>query len=146
MYPYQYYRYVNLPQIPQSVIDQVNFNFDEYGEEKDKGIYTWSDSFNASVNEWCQKNICAEMYWGFQIIRGDLGLHKDNVTLTKFCYLLDTGGNNVVTEFFEDDRTTLVDSVVLKPHQWHILKVDSFHSVRGVDPGRTRFSITGRIF
>lgn len=146
MYPYQYYRYVNLPQLPQSIVDQINFNFDDYERKSGRGVYTWTDSFNESVNEWCQKNICAEMYWGFQIIRGDLGIHKDVGTLTKFCYLLDTGGDNVITEFFEDDKITVVDSVNLEPHRWHILKVDTFHGIRGVDPGRIRFSITGKIF
>jgi hypothetical protein len=146
MYSYKYYRYINLPRIPQSIIDQINFNFSEYELKFTSGVYTWSDSFNEPINQWCQQNICDEMYWAFQIIRGDLNVHKDNGTLTKFCYLLDTGGDNVITNFFDDDKTTVLDSVVLEPHRWHVLKVDSFHNVKNIESGRIRFSITGKIF
>jgi hypothetical protein len=149
MYPYRYYRYINLPKLPENILQKVNWNFNEYEKkttEQSDNIYTWSDSFNDEVNQWCQNNICSDMYWGFQIIRGDLSPHKDNGTLTKFVYLLDNGGPDVITEWFNEDKTTVVDSVILETHRWHILKVDSFHGVRGVLPSKTRFSITGVIF
>jgi hypothetical protein len=119
----------------------------EYADKVNFGdIYTWSDSFNDVINIWCQENICKEMYWAFQIIRADMPIHKDKGTKTKFCYLLDLGGDNVETKFYDDDKTTVVDSVVLKSHKWHILNVDSFHNVVGIEPDKTRFSITGKIF
>jgi hypothetical protein len=142
-----YYRYINLPKIPDDILKLVNFNFDEYEEKAAyNGIYVWSDSFNRDINQWCRENICDTMYWGFQIIKGDLALHKDIGTKTKFIYLLQSGGDQVTTEFYEDDKTTLVESVVFETHRWHILKADSFHRVINVEPGKTRFSITGRIF
>jgi hypothetical protein len=148
-YPYKYYRYLSLPLIPQSVTDQINRNFDQY-EKKDPGghglIYTWSDSFNQAVNDWCQQNICAEMYWGFQIIRGDLMPHIDNVTKVKLTYLVDTGGDHVITEWYDTDKTTVLDSVTLAANRWHMLKVDTWHGIRNVDPGAVRLSITGRVF
>ena len=149
MYPYQYYRYIDLPKLPDEILSQINFNFEQY-DKKDSGkngsIYTWSDSFNHTINDWCQKNICSSIYWGFQIIRGDLPLHKDNGTLTKFVYLIDSGGAEVVTDWYDETQTEIVDSVILETHRWHILKVDSFHAVKNIVPGRVRFSITGRIF
>ena len=149
MLPYQFYRYIDLPKLPDAILSQINFNFDQY-DKKDAGrhgdIYTWSDSFNQSVNQWCQQNICSSMWWGFQIIRGDLPAHKDNGTLAKFVYLIDDGGPTVVTEWWDDKKSKVIDSVILETHRWHILKVDNIHSVRGIVPGRVRFSITGRIF
>lgn len=149
MYPYKYYRYINLPPIPDSVVSTIEMDFGKY-EKKDQGnhgdSYKWSDSFNTEINRWCQENICNEMWWAFQFIKDDLGIHKDIVTKYKFVYLLDTGGNNVITEWFDDDKTTVVDSVVLEPQRWHILKVDTWHSVRGIDPGATRYSVTSRLF
>ena len=73
-------------------------------------------------------------------------VHMDKGTKTKFIYLLETGGDNVVTNFYDDDQKTIVDSVVLEPHRWCILKVDAYHSVAGVENGKTRFAITGKIF
>lgn len=149
MYPYKYYRYINLPLIPQSVVATMEMNFDKY-EKRDAGrhgdTYKWSDSFNTEINKWCQENICNEMWWAFQFIKGDLGIHQDVVTKYKFVYLLDTGGDDVITEWFNDDKTEVVDSVVLEPLRWHILKVDTWHSVRGVKEGSTRYSVTSRLF
>lgn len=148
-YPYKYYRYINLPRLPAEILAQINPNFDLY-EKKDAGrhgnIYTWSDSFNQAINEWCQQNICNEMYWGFQIIRGDLVPHIDITTTVKMTYLVDTGGPDVITEWYSDDKTTVIDSVVLEANRWHVLKVDTWHGVRNVDPGAVRLSITGRMF
>jgi hypothetical protein len=149
VYPYKYYRYINLPKIPQSIVESINLNFDQY-EKKDAGnhgdIYKWSDSFNSEVNHWCKANICDDMWWAFQFIRGDLKPHIDVVTKYKFVYLLDTGGTDVITKWYNDDQTEIVDSVVLEPLRWHILKVDTWHSVQGVAPGQTRYSITSRLF
>jgi hypothetical protein len=147
MYPYSYFHYINLPKIPQVILDQINFDFSSYDAKVTYGSnYRWSDSHNKIINDWCQQNICSEMYWAFQIINGDLPIHKDNGTKIKFVYLLQTGGDNVITEFYDEDKTNIVQSVLIEPHRWHILKVDSFHGVRNIDPGKIRFSVTGRIF
>jgi len=148
MYPYKYYQYINLPRIPDSILSKINYDFNSYDTKvtTPDGVYTWTDSYNQEINSWCQENICRDMYWAFQIIRGDFAIHKDRGTKTKFCYLLETGGSNVVTSFYDEDKTTVVDSVVLDPHRWHILKVDSYHGVTGIEPDKVRFSITGKIF
>ena len=108
----------------------------------EKGSYT----FNKEVNAWCQENICADMYFAFQIMNGNLGIHKDFGTKTKLIYLLELGGENVITNFYEDDKITVTHSYVIESHRWHILKADSYHSVINVEPGKYRFSITGRVF
>jgi hypothetical protein len=146
MYSYKHYRYIDLPRLPDTLIAGINRNFDDYDIVVHADTYTWSNSFNQEINQWCQENICADMYWGFQIIRGNLITHIDRETTVKFVYLLDTGGDNVVTSFYADDNTTVIDSVVLEAHRWHILKVDVPHGVTGVNADRTRFSITGKIF
>jgi hypothetical protein len=150
-YPYRYYRYLNLPCIPDDIIAQINRDYAAYerknsGQGINKDVYVWSDSFNQVINDWCQKNICPEMYWGFQIIRGDMKPHLDNVTISKMNYVIDPGGSDVMTEWYDPDGITVIDSVVLESHRWHILKVDTLHGVKNLDPGAVRFGITGRIF
>ena len=148
MYPYSYFRYINLPKIPNEILNQLNYDFSSYADKTNahEGNYRWSDSHNKMINDWCQQNICNDMYWAFQIISGDLPIHKDNVTKNKFIYLIETGGDNVITEFYDEDKTTVLQSVIIETHRWHMLKVDTFHGVRNIDPGKIRFSITGRIF
>ena len=146
-YPYKYYRYLNLPSVPKDIF--VNYNFDEY-EKKVQGLtnpgYVWTDSFNYSIDKWCKENICADVYFAFQIIKTDIDIHIDNQTKIKFLYILETGGDNVITEWYSEDKKTVVNSVVLEPNKWCMIKVDSPHSVKNVESGKTRFSITGRLF
>ena len=148
MYPYSYIRYINLPKIPNEILNQINFDFSSYYDKVNahNGNYRWSDSHNKIINDWCQQNICKDMYWAFQIIRGELPIHKDKGTKTKFIYLLETGGERVVTEFYDEDKVTVLQSIIIDSHRWHILKADTFHGVRNIDPGKIRFSITGKIF
>ena len=146
MYTPKYVRYLNFPQLPDYILQKINFNFDQYESKSPGRNYVWTDSFNQEIDEWCKQNICEDMYWAFQIITGELPMHQDKGTKVKMIYLLDTGGPDVYTEFYSDDQTTLLQSVKLELHRWHIMKVDVFHRVTGVESGKTRFSITGRIF
>ena len=147
MYPARYIRYFNLPLIPGRILSQINFDLDQYEKRVSAhGVYTWSDSFNQELDAWCKENICADMYYAFQIIRGDLPLHRDKGTKTKLIYLLQNGGDQVRTEFLDDDESTVLQSEIVPTHRWHVMKVDTLHRVIGVDPKKIRFSIVSRIF
>jgi hypothetical protein len=146
MYPQQYIRYLNLPEIPNELLSAISKNFDEYKKITHEETYAWSDSFNKDINEWCRDNICDTMYWGFQIITGELFLHKDQGTVTKMNFVIDTGGDNAVTEFYDDDQTTLLDSIIIQPRRWHIFKADTYHCVKNIDLDKIRFGVTGKIF
>lgn len=150
MYTPRYIQYVNLPQIPEEMLNRINRDFDQYrkqpGNVANPDTYWWSDSFNEEINQWCQQNICADMYFGFQAAVGDLRLHKDFHTKIKLTYVLDSGGDRVLTEFFDDDYTTKLASYCIEPNRWHIFKADTAHQVVNTEPGKIRFSITGRIF
>lgn len=139
-------RYINLPTIPQSIVGQLPVSIDAYEKKVEYDAYVWTDSFNKEINAWCKQNICEEMYWGFQIIRGDLPQHKDVGTKIKFVYVLETGGDNVVTNFYKEDQQTITHSYIIQPNKWHILEADCYHDVQGVAHGRYRMSVTGRIF
>lgn len=143
-YPVEYVRYLNFPPLPEEILKDINWNFNEY-KKLQRGNYVWSDSFNQAINSWAQKNICPTMYFAFQIMDSDLAMHKDIGTKVKLNYILDPGGAAVATEFYNDNQK-LVQSVVLEPHRWHIMKADTFHAVSGIEEGKIRFAITSRIF
>jgi hypothetical protein len=148
----RYIQYINLPQVPQDIINNLPKNIEEYDRREfgprhnPSPSYRWTDHHNEKINEWGQKNICAEIYWAFQFMTADLHIHKDTGTQIKFIYLIETGGPNVLTKFWKDDQCTLLDSYKIKTHAWHMLKADVFHSVEGVQPNQVRWSITGRVF
>ena len=163
MYPYNYIHYLNFPKLPDDIFSTINFNIGDY-IAKSKGsfdpdkpeeypdVYTWSDSFNEQINKWGQENICPTVYFAFQIFTGDVPLHKDvnalnnSKSLLKLNYVLLTGGDDVYTEFFDEDKTTKLASYKIDQHRWHVLKSDAYHRVVGVDSGQVRFSITCKMF
>lgn len=149
MYKPRYVQYINLPQIPIDIIQSSIANIPNYlsNESIKRGSsYIWTDYQNAKLDSWCKHNICKDMYFAFQVMTADVQIHKDVGTKTKFCYILKTGGDNVITSFYDDDKTTLLDSYCIVPEQWHILKVDTYHGVTNIHPGEIRFSITAKIF
>jgi hypothetical protein len=140
----QYIQYINLPVIPEDIVNSLPQSMNLY-DLQCQGNYNWSDSFNDKLNQWAQKNICNEMYFAFQFITGDLPIHKDIGTQTKFVYIIETGGPNVITKFWDDDYN-LLDEYCIEKNRWHILKADTNHSVEGIKNGNLRWSVTARIF
>jgi hypothetical protein len=149
MYEPRYIQYLNLPPIPQYLVDQFDCNPEMHRQSQTSqvyGPYIWSNHGTDAINQWCQENICAEMYFACQIITGDLATHKDIGTKIKLTYIVSNGGDNVVTNFYDDDQTTLLASYVIESNRWHILKADTYHQVSNIQPDQIRISITGRIF
>lgn len=140
-------RYLELPSVPQIILDSIPSDYSLYEKKSyyPEANYLWTDTFNLELNQWAQRHIGSDLYFGFQIISGALPVHRDIGTLTKLVYLLDTGGDNVETVFYNDDGTEQY-SINIQQHRWHVLQADKLHSVRGIDPNRTRFSITARLF
>lgn len=146
MYTYRYCQYLNLPKIPNEIIVKLPTELSGWKMQHSYGNYNWTPHNNEEIDRWCKENICSDMYWAFQLMTGDVTPHRDIPTKTKLVYLIDTGGAKVDTCFWDDARTEKVASYTIPKNQWHILKVDSYHSVEGIEPGKLRWSVTGRIF
>ncbi len=144
MYKSRYIQYLNLPKIPSKIIDNLPKEFELY-ETLNIDNYNWSKSHNYELNEWAQEHISKEMYFAFQLMTGDLPIHKDVDSKTKLLYLIDQGGSNVFTKFW-DDQFNLLDEYIIEKNCWHILKADTNHSVEGIEQNRLRWSVIARIF
>jgi hypothetical protein len=139
-------RQIFLPQVPDNIVEQIRQSARELVnvvEHNDKN-YIWAAA-NQQVQQWCRQNISPDMYWGVQIIDGHLAAHKDQGTQAKFNYIIDAAGQDVVTNFYDDDMK-LVETVHFLEHTWYILDVTMLHEVVGVKHGQVRLSLTGRIF
>lgn len=142
-----YIRWLKLPPIPKDIIDRLPLDFSLYEKKTSYGdIFFRSNSFISEVDGWCKQNICDSIDWGFQVITGDAPKHSDLRVDAKFHYVILTGGDNVFTRFYQTDSDVISESIKIPPHAWHIFKANSPHSVDGICPGMTRFSITGKIF
>ena len=136
-------RQVNMPSVPQHVVTEIYNCVDQGTSAVVYDNYSWMPA-NEQIQTWCKHNISPDMYWGLQLISGDLKMHKDIGTCIKFNYIIDTAGPHVVTNFY-NDSFELIESVTLHPHIWYIMDVTLYHSVSFVHPGQTRLSLTGRI-
>lgn len=143
MYPARFVQYVNLPDIPQDILQSISVDPQHY--EFDHGSY-WTDQHNQALNAWAQKNICTDMYFAFQCFTNSVNMHKDLGTQIKLNYIVQPGGTQVVTEFYGDDQTTKLDQYIIEPGRWHLFRANVNHCVRGIEPGQVRFAITARVF
>lgn len=140
-------RETNFPSLPDELLRKINWNVDEYEKKaptyKDPN-YTWTDDFNTEINVWAQKNIIPGIYYAYQIARADMPIHKDVTSSVKLINVLDTGGEDVWTNFYDEDKSTLLHSTKVPFNKWYILKTDVWHSVIGIE--RPRFSICSTVF
>jgi hypothetical protein len=148
MYPVRYIQYLNLPKIPQYVVDSLIRDVKQHRDYHNSSIhgdaYVWSDLSTELLNTWCRENISDEMYYGLQLMSDDVPVHKDVGTKTKINYVIDTGGPNVETGFYDSDGITQLASYCIEGGRWHIFKADTHHNVRNIET--IRISVTSRIF
>lgn len=147
MYPSRFVQYLNLPAIPQEIIDTLVLDVKEHHKQdntKVHGPYIWSDYQTEKLNAWCKQNISDDLYYGIQLMVADVPTHTDFGTKTKINFVIDTGGDQVLTKFYDLDQKTLLDSYQIEPLRWHIFKADFPHEI--VNITGTRVSVTARIF
>ena len=148
MYKPRYIQYINLPKVPAEILQKAVDNIPTCLEkfERPNNPYTWTDFDNTELDAWGKLNISQELYYAFQIMTDNMKIHKDTVTKTKFCYVIQTGGENVITSFYDEDQTTILDTYCIEQDRWHLLKADTYHGVSNLNHGNIRFSITAKIF
>ena len=144
-------RYLNLPTIPLDLIQEEISILKSNTDPSNRVFpnYKWTSASKTKIENWCNANISENLVWGLQVMSGDLILHVDAPTKIKISYIIETGGNNVITEFYKDFEIkpeNLLDKICIEPFRWHILNVNTPHRIIGVDQGKTRISLTGRIF
>lgn len=139
-------KFVNLPSVPREILDSIPKNFTEYQPKVNYFTFNWSESHNEELNEWGKKYISPDLYFAFMIIKGDLLLHKDVGTTVKLNYVINPGGEKVVTRFWDENKKDMLAEYCIEPHRWHMFKANSYHSVHGIEKNQTRFSITAQLF
>ena len=140
-----YIGYLDYPAIPNSVLLSVsNVISKPETDRPDQNSYFKPKYSNADLRTWCKQNILSDfLRVNYFVIPKDLPQHKDrNNRMIAFNYILDPGGSNVVTNIYDDDQTTLLDSVCIEPFRWHYIVTGKFHSVVGIEHTRVSVSIT----
>jgi hypothetical protein len=139
---------IHLPKVPdvfgQDIIKVIKEGQDiSAGDGNYLTQVSWKDA-PANLQHWCTENICDSIRWGIQSLVADLPRHKDIGTECKFLYLIEDGGNNVFTRYYNDEGA-LISEYILQKKVWYIIDTQTFHDVTGLLPGQTRIAISGRI-
>lgn len=74
-----------------------------------------------------------------------LPIHKDGARLSAYNYILDPGGDNAVTCFYDED-VNQIGKVCIPARTWHkLLNLRSFHNVRNITQMRVAISVFEKI-
>jgi hypothetical protein len=162
------FSYLNLPQLP-SVFEELclkNIDLIDNHDELNRlnqleGIGHSITVIPDTVKVWLKNNIIAP---NFNPIPNEMltktmlhvshyikhpegtGVHPTHVDYGRnyaINYIIDTGGDSVVTYWTEDDKITVKQEVIIEPRRWHVLKVKpDWHGVKGIKLGKLRSIIS----
>jgi len=141
-----YYEEVNfLPTIPKELINSLEEieSFENVFPYPDfKHTYA-SYKVPKTLENFLQDFFDYSVVVRYQVIKQDLPIHVDvGINGIKYNYLLDTGGDSVITRFWDkiESSQRILFEVKSKSLSWHWLRIDTPHDVTGVE--HPRISVT----
>lgn len=77
----------------------------------------------------------------YQIIKEGVATHIDVDRSIIYNYLIDTGGNDVYTVWYQEDKITENYRIKIPVNVWHKLDVTTYHSVLGITGNRIAITV-----
>lgn len=138
-----YCKFLDKPKVPEHLILSLGqvLKLENIfgGQSKDYTIHDCQDELKAYL-----KTVFPEYTkFRYQTLRNGVPIHVDFGRTHATNYIIDTGGIDVKTIWYEStpihDKIPIFNTVI-PAKSWHELKVDSLHTVMGIDT--TRYAIT----
>ena len=134
------YRFLELPSVPEHLILPVEETLKLEnifgGHTNNYTIHEVQDE----LREYLQALFPDYTKFRYQTLREEIPVHKDRGRDIAVNYIIDAGGEDACTVWYEEDYTTPTHDVQLPVHRWHELRVDTYHSVTGITG--LRYAIT----
>ncbi len=132
----------DLPQIPLEYLPTLETirsgkNLFRIGGYQYYEIYELTDN---RILDLLTPHFVPNAFFGYQIIREGIAIHKDGNRETAVNYLLDTGGEDSKVGFYAEDQQTSILQVHVPVHTWYQMDTVSYHGLSGLT--RTRYAIT----
>lgn len=135
------FQYLDKPPLPTELISEV------YSSLDNPNMFGFQEStnyqlFDASVllKEYTKSIFDFKHETRVQKITKDLVRHKDVNRTLAYNYILDLGGSNVETCFY-NDQLQLTESVIIEANRWHVINVDVYHNVKNVTGSRIALTV-----
>jgi hypothetical protein len=120
--------YLDLPRLPDELIDEIYKSLEGIDRFPYKNDQYKSFEATPPLVEFTQKLFDFEHNTAVQIIKDHLIIHKDAFRTRAYNYVIEPGGANVQTCFY-DDNENLIESHCIELHRWHKLDVSVNHNV-----------------
>ena len=93
------------------------------------------------LHAWIQQFFDFDVIVNYQIIHGQIPVHIDYGRTIYWNYIIDTGGTNIVTRFWNLEETEIIQEFECKLHEWYELDVSQKHDVSYVEGYRIGLSV-----
>jgi hypothetical protein len=136
-----YFRYLDFPTIPEDFVSDIyhsiNTNENHFIKKNvNYSLYPVSSRLRDHINSFFPKSTAISI----QVINGNLPIHRDIGRTEAINYIIETGGEDVQTCFYNDNK--ILDSHRISAFKWHWLNVSVHHTVINVKKDLPRISIT----
>lgn len=139
-----YLVYLDLPAIPEELLYPIHdiITMPPKPNSKVPASYYYFQTrlVSEQLSQWVTDIFKMDCYAQYQLIREGVHIHKDVGRNVAFNYILQTGGENVRTNIYDEDKN-LICSDIIQPKRWHRLKTDVFHDVTGMTTDRVAVSV-----
>jgi len=135
----EFIKYLDIP--PPSTY----LKLEEVKKLENKFVYKDEEHFY-SIHR-CEPKLKAELLkiypnansFNYQVIGDELPIHKDINRIRAFNFIIEPGGINVETVWYDDDYNE-IHRECIESNRWHQLNVNVLHTVKGIT--NKRYSIT----
>lgn len=146
----EYYNEIDwLPPIPNNLILSIEDIF------KLKNSFKYPEVFERYATFQAQESLCnfVSSYFNYdvnvkyQVIRKELPIHTDSIKSgakggVKYNYIVETGGDNVITRWWDKTHKNMLYEIKCPQKTWHELRIDIPHNV--TTPSSPRLTIVAR--
>lgn len=165
-----YFSYLNLPKIPSEFIQPCMKNLSLIGKDprlekhnQYRGVMNKATFLPRDLSIWLIEQI-AKPFFPLQIESiknsmlnittydetsftnpdwyGSHGRHRDIGRNYALNYYFSLGGSNTKIQWFSDDHKDVLSEAEPIVEQWVLLKVDTIHAVRHIEPGKQRVFVS----
>ena len=145
-----YIKYLDhIPSVPEELLNSVESIIEQNSESmlvRDFAHFQFK-TVNTELDKWIHSVFKMKCYAKYQVITNGIAVHKDSPAFPgdrrlAFNYLLQTGGSNVITTVYDEDKTTILQQECIPLKTWHSLVVERFHGIEGIDPLLKRVALT----
>lgn len=137
------FEYLDLPKIPEELISDIYESI-----KTNPNLFQYKDYPHYKIHQATEKiNNFTKTIFDFphgarvQVIRNNIKIHTDYNRIIAHNYIIDPGGDNVYTCFYNKDGSIL-EQHKIEPFRWHRLIVSTPHNVIGINDDQLRIAVT----